>query len=262
MAATMMPAMLLRRVAAGAGVRSSVGIRAFAAKVQFGEQGGIRIETKMGVGLRYRRPKSWKGGVPGRTGATEYTAADVKDWRTKHKLPKGQHSLGVVSYTDEELLEWRAQFDKFAKGEMISLSGFEQLVKDKLTGGELGEKEIPGKVLEVWGRFDKDQKNGIDFGDFMKADFLFNLERCKGDIERNGAEEVFSKYAVEGYIDEGGIFQLMEDHSFTVVSTTDVRKVMRMGDKDKDGVLGLSDFQAFLKSPTQKRHRTLDLPVT
>ena len=40
----------------------------------------------------------------------------------------------------------------------------------------------------------------------MEAGFLFDLERCKSEIEQKGAEEVFKEYAVDGYLDEGAIW--------------------------------------------------------
>lgn len=223
------------------------------------------------VRLRYRE-KNWSrllglpSGAPSpRRPGSRYTREDVKTWRSKHRLPNVQHSLGVVAYTDEELLEWRGQFDRHANADtgLISRAGFEKLVSEKY-GERRAEvkKELPQeKITHLWSRFDKGQKEAVDFGDFLKAGFLFDVQRAKAEILDLGPSKVFARYSdSEGYINEAMVVKLMEDFGFFTVTTTDVRRVLRDADQNRDGLLSEAEFQRWVTAATPQRHRSLDLP--
>lgn len=40
----------------------------------------------------------------------------------------------------------------------------------------------------------------------------------------------------------------MEDYNFSIVSTTDVRKLLKVADVDKDGMLSMDDFDSWVNS--------------
>lgn len=109
---------------------------------------------------------------------------------------------------------------------------------------------MPGKVMAVWAMFDEDQNNFVDFGEFVKAGFLFDVERAKEEIKEQGSAGVFSKYQEDGFMTEEALFKLMEDMHFFVVCTTDVRKLLRMADLNGDNMVDQSEFDIFLEAPT------------
>merc|ERR550514_1730163 len=115
---------------------------------------------------------------------------------------------------------------------------------------------------DLWSRFDKGQnKEAVDFGDFLKAGFLFDVQRAKAKIQDLGPSKVFARYSdLEGHIDEAMVVKLMEDFGFSPVTTTDVRRVLREADRNRDGLLSETDFHRWVTAPTPPRHRSLDLP--
>lgn len=221
-------------------------IRCFASGTKRGLQQHARIELKMGVGLRYRRPRGWDGAS---RGDNEYTKDEVAKWRKEFNMPKLQHSLGNLSYSDEEVLLWREVFDKYAvQSGLINLSSFQKLMKEKY-GDSIEEKRLPSLVMEQWVRFDLDGNNFIDFGEFMKASFTFDMDKCKADLQDidGEKEKLFSDHAEDGFITETGILQIMEDKKFTCVTTSDMRKFLRVVDKDRDGMISQQDLDTWLK---------------
>lgn len=227
-------------------------VRHFARK-----QNVIRVEEKLGVGLRYRRPRVWDGKPRTSDGGhAVYSTEQIKLWRERFALPQMQHSLGTPSYSDEELLEWRYQFDKYATGsdgkEMINLSSFQKLVADKYKSlpGEnkiLEAKEIPSKVMSIWGKFDTDGNNFIDFGEFLKASFKFDCNRLREAVKANGGVKgAFDKYANDGFITEEDVFSMMNDYRFTLATTSDMRKLIGHMDADNDGMVSEQDLDKWL----------------
>ena len=55
----------------------------------------FRIEEKMGVGLRYRRPRTWDGSK--RAEDATYDADAIKAWREEFNMPVMQHSMGKLT---------------------------------------------------------------------------------------------------------------------------------------------------------------------
>eukprot|EP00397_Hematodinium_sp_SG-2012_P051451 GEMP01060297.1.p1 GENE.GEMP01060297.1~~GEMP01060297.1.p1 ORF type:complete len:237 (-),score=39.32 GEMP01060297.1:656-1366(-) len=206
----------------------------------------MRIENKIGVGLRYRRPRVWDG-TQGNA-RTSYSEDDLKKWRKDFNLVYKSHSLGQSdsSYTNDELMEWRAQFDAFASNDHISLANFHKLVEQKCT--DLRKEELPSKVMQVWKTFDEDKNNVVDFGEFMKAGLNFDLQYMKEKILRDGVQNIFTRYMQDGFISEGGIFQMMQDFNFFVTTTSDMRKVIKILDLDKDGMVSKSEWEAWFET--------------
>lgn len=175
-----------------------------------------------------------------------YTKEDIARWRATFRFPLQQHSLAKAGYTDDELVEWRKSFDQIACGaeELISFTNFQELVRLRY-GDALSEEAIKGKVTEFWTLFDADRSNSIDFGEFMKAGLYFDVDHAKEEIRLHGPEAVFQRYAAHGLMSESELFDLMADFNFLCITTTDMRKVLRAMDTDRDGLLSLSDFLAW-----------------
>lgn len=204
----------------------------------------------------YEAPKPWVDDQNGGNMATgsaasaaniAYTEADVDDWRASFGFAKRQHSLAQIGYTDDELLEWRKPFDELAKEERIDFDAFEQFVTRKYKG-VLPEEMLKEKVQFFWAKFDRDGSNFIDFGEFIVAGLLFDVIWAKEKIIKDGIDQTFQKYAEEGFMMEPHFFELMCDFRFFVATATDVRKLMRVADKDRDGLVSLSDFRVWVES--------------
>lgn len=210
-----------------------------AKKTRVGEY-AVRIENKIGVGLRYRRPRVWDGTKKANT----YSGDDVAKWRTEFRLPFRPHSSGSSgSYTDEELLAWRAQFDEYALNEVITLTNFHKLVQLKCE--EIPPEQLPSRVMEIWKDFDEDQNNSVDFGEFMKAGLSFDIQYLKEKIAKQGPTEVFNQFQDDGFISEPGLFSLMQEFKFFVTTTSDMRKLLTIMDTDKNGLVSKQELIDF-----------------
>ncbi|CAD7970517.1 unnamed protein product [Amoebophrya sp. A120] len=240
-------------MSAAASIRTSVRqTRFFATTVKRAVDAPARIELKMGVGLRNRRPKVWDGTGEVNRLKPVYSKDQVKEWRETFKMPKLQHSLGRPSYSDDDILTWRAVFDKYCSGQsgQINLTNFQKLLQEKYP--DIPEKELPSLVMRHWKQFDLDGNNFIDFGEFCKVSFKVDVSRMRESIFDGGnkekMKEIFLKYQEDGYITETGLFQMMEDYRFTCATTSDLRKLLSLIDKDKDNMLSELDFESWAKS--------------
>ena len=204
----------------------------------------IRIETKLGVGLRYRRPRVWSGDS---VTSKDYAKEDVAGWRKTFGFHSKKES-NKEFYTDEELLAWRSQFDANAAGKnTVSFGQFQKMVKDKFKGA-LEDKAIPSKVISVWNIFDKDHSNDIDFGEFIQCGMQFDMDCLKLHVQTNGIKEVFEEYANDGFLGEEEVFRLMEDKKFFLTSTTDSRKFIKQVDVDGDSLISRTDWDKWVAS--------------
>jgi len=168
-------------------------------------------------------------------------------WRLDFNLPFLSKSSGHSgSYTDEELRSWRAQFDEYAVNDVISLGNFHKMVEQKCK--QISPEELPSKVMQIWSVFDEDQNNFVDFGEFMKAGFCLDIQLMREEILKKGANIVFQEYADEGFISEGGIFRMMQEYHFFVTTSSDMRKLLKIMDLDKDGMVSKVEFNEFSTS--------------
>ena len=55
------------------------------------------------------------------------------------------------------------------------------------------------------------------------------------------------RYEEDGFLTEAGAFQMMEDHSFTLACTTDMRKLHARMDRDSDGMVSEQDLEGWLE---------------
>eukprot|EP00421_Protoceratium_reticulatum_P028509 CAMPEP_0168478710 /NCGR_PEP_ID=MMETSP0228-20121227/63096_1 /TAXON_ID=133427 /ORGANISM="Protoceratium reticulatum, Strain CCCM 535 (=CCMP 1889)" /LENGTH=141 /DNA_ID=CAMNT_0008494975 /DNA_START=39 /DNA_END=461 /DNA_ORIENTATION=- len=141
--------------------------------------------------------------------------------------------MASFGYTDDELLEWRKPFDVLARENRISFPAFEGFVSGKYSG-VIPEERLSQKVRYFWAMFDKDSSNFVDFGEFIGAGLLFDVDWAKEKIRQQGIEETFSHYAEDGVMAEAQFFQLMCDFRFFVTTATDVRTLIRAADQDHD----------------------------
>jgi len=216
---------------------------------------GFAAEARSSPEPWHEPPKAWEASTDGDAASGSgtaalghmYTEADVNEWRASFGFAKRQHSLAQIGYTDDELLEWRKPFDELAKEDRIDFTAFEQFVTRKYIG-VLPEEMLKEKVQFFWAKFDRDGSNFIDFGEFIVAGLLFDVIWAKERIIKDGIEETFVKYAEDGFMMEPHFFELMCDFRFFVATATDVRKLMRVADKDRDGLVSLPDFRDWVES--------------
>jgi len=204
---------------------------------------GCWFAAQPASGDRQEAPKAWDDSKP----PARYTAEDIATWRAAFGFARRQHSLASIGYTDDELLDWRKPFDALAVENRICYSGFEELVL-RTYQGVIPEEELQQKVRFFWEKFDADRNNCVDFGEFIDAGLIFNLDFAKEKIRKEGIEATFLNYADENFMAESDFIQLMCDHHFFAVTPTDVRKIMRLVDQDCDGLISLSDFSQWVKS--------------
>jgi len=199
-------------------------------------------------------PKAWDEDSSNR--AVEHSTEAVADWRAEFGFAKRQHSIAVIGYTDDELLEWRKPFDELAKDDKIEFSAFENFVKRKYSDA-MSDADLESKVQFLWRMFDKDHSNFIDFGEFIAVGLAFDVAAAKESIRKaaGGPEAVFEEYAEDGFMAEPHFFQLMCDFRFFVATATDVRKLIQHADEDRDGLVSLSDFVRWVESPAFELER-------
>mmetsp|Transcript_80929 Transcript_80929/g.179868 ORF Transcript_80929/g.179868 Transcript_80929/m.179868 type:complete len:314 (+) Transcript_80929:86-1027(+) len=188
------------------------------------------------------QPKSWEDPHEPPVGITNlYSAAEVNSWRAEFGFARRQHSLASFGYTDDELREWRKPFDEVAQGNRIPFPVFEKFVARKYSG-VISDERLAQKVRHFWAKFDQDHNDFVDFGEFISAGLLIDVDWAKEKIRKQGIEDTFTSYAEDGFMFEPHFFQLMCDFRFFVATATDVRTLMRIADKDCDGLVSLSDF--------------------
>ncbi|CAE8740009.1 unnamed protein product, partial [Polarella glacialis] len=193
-------------------------------------------------------PKAWETHEGPRVGkATAYTHADVAFWRSNFGFARRQHSMAQIGYTDDELLEWRRPFDQLAEDNRISYPVFEQFMLKKYQG-IIPDARLASKVGFFLRKFDRDADSFVDFGEFIGAGLLFDVDLAKEKIRLDGIEETFTNYAEDGIMSEPNFFKLMCDLRFFVATSTDVRKLIRAADQDGDGLVCLSDFVQWVES--------------
>lgn len=190
-----------------------------------------------------RAPKAWQSGEE--ASVAEYSEQDIISWRAEFGFSRRQHSLASFGYTDDELLEWRKKFDEWAHNNRIELEAFEQFVTRKYHG-VIPEEELSTKVHFFWSKFDQDHNNFIDFGEFIVASFLFDVTWAKERIRQEGIEDTFRRYAADEFMAEPHMFELMCDFNFFVSTATDVHKLITAADYDRDGLVSLADFVAWV----------------
>mmetsp|Transcript_48745 Transcript_48745/g.137784 ORF Transcript_48745/g.137784 Transcript_48745/m.137784 type:complete len:284 (-) Transcript_48745:305-1156(-) len=187
-----------------------------------------------------------------------YTSEDIAAWRADFGFARQQHSLAQIGYTDEELLEWRRPFDAVAQDNRISFPAFERFVAEKYSG-VIPDDQLAQKVRRFWDMFDVDNSNYIDFGEFIGAGILFDVDWTREKIRKQGVEATFTQYAEEEFMLEHQFYELMLDFQFFVVTETDARGFMLAVDNDKDGLVSLEDFVQWAENdelPTIKKFKS------
>eukprot|EP00933_Yihiella_yeosuensis_P032528 TRINITY_DN26124_c0_g1_i1.p1 TRINITY_DN26124_c0_g1~~TRINITY_DN26124_c0_g1_i1.p1 ORF type:complete len:287 (-),score=53.76 TRINITY_DN26124_c0_g1_i1:94-954(-) len=193
------------------------------------------------------KPKVWEGPAGSLSNPSPYTLEDVAEWRADFGFARRQHSLAQFGYTDDELLEWRKPFDELAEDNRIQYPVFEQFMIEKFSG-LIDDRHIAEKVRISWRRFDRDGNNEVDFGEFIGAGLLFDIDLAKEKIRQIGIEETFAEYSEDDFMLEPHFFKLMCDFRFFVATATDVQKLVQAADKDGDGLVSLSDFMQWAES--------------
>eukprot|EP00928_Gymnodinium_smaydae_P039772 TRINITY_DN27098_c0_g1_i2.p1 TRINITY_DN27098_c0_g1~~TRINITY_DN27098_c0_g1_i2.p1 ORF type:complete len:384 (+),score=86.94 TRINITY_DN27098_c0_g1_i2:76-1227(+) len=187
------------------------------------------------------------GGAEVRT----YSAADINAWRAEFGFARRQHSLAQIGYTDDELLEWRRPFDEFARDGQIALPDFERFVARKYRG-VIPADALAQKLRFFWDQFDRDGSNFVDFGEFIGAGLMLDVDCVREIIRKEGIEATFEKYAEDGFMLGHHFFQLMCDFRFFVATATDAEKLAVDADKDRDGLVNLSDFATWAGRTTER----------
>lgn len=204
-----------------------------------------RRHTATQSGTWHATPKAWHAGED--PGAATYSAQEVAAWRSNFGFAMRQHSLAASGYTDDELVEWRKVFDVMAQDDQIAFPAFEHFVSKKWQG-IIPDRELTAKVRYYWSKFDRDHNNFVDFGEFIGAGLLFDIDWAKNKIRRGNIQEVFAKYAEDDFMSEVGLFTLMCDFRFFVATATDVLKFVRNADEDRDGLISREDFVQWAES--------------
>lgn len=176
---------------------------------------------------------------------TKYSSEQIHQWRKEFGLEYLRHSLGSSGYTDEDLLKWRSAFDKYTGGkEVIDPTNFQKWIKEKMPEAQNSATTIS----QIWSRFDHDGNEAIDFGEFCKTSFSFDLERLQEHLVFSNVEDIFPRYRDEDVITEEGIRLLMKDFHFTVVTQNECRRLLAEFDKDQDGLISVEDLDSYLRS--------------
>lgn len=222
-----------------------------------GGHGGSHLRLLPASSSRRQASQAWDKPIQPR-----YSTDDIAMWRAEFGFARRQHSLASFGYTDDELLEWRRPFDALAEGNRICYTDFQKLVLSTYRG-VLPADELEEKVQSFWEGFDADKKTCFDFGEFIGTGLLFNVGVAKESIRREGIKAAFEKYADESFMAEPHFLQLMCDHRFFAVTSTDVHKIMRLADEDHDGLVSFSDFEKWVETvdtldavPQRQRRRS------
>uniref|UniRef100_A0A0G4H4E7 EF-hand domain-containing protein n=1 Tax=Chromera velia CCMP2878 TaxID=1169474 RepID=A0A0G4H4E7_9ALVE len=163
-------------------------------------------------------------------------------------------------YDESAVEEWKAAFpnlSKFSNDEVTQWrDAFRQIDSDKdgvLSPADILKHPVFGvDKTELFRKFDRDENNLIDFGEFVDAMHDLDLKCLKEAFKGFDPVDLqleFEKYAVaeaQGAkkITVGGLKQLMTDHEFTVVSETDAQWLFEKMSKGKSQ-LGLKEFRDF-----------------
>jgi len=188
-----------------------------------------------------------------RDGKINYTDACLEKWRADlQSKPDLKSSRGKpCSYTDDEIVTWRAEFDEYSQS-VITEKNFEKKVAKKYP--ELSGPQLHEKVSKKWNRFDLNGDGSICFSEFCIMSFCLDVERLAEQLQNGGGlESVFEKYASGGlYLDEACVKKVMQDYNFTCVIDADVRKTFVLMDANKDGKVCKSDMMAFVKAEADR----------
>jgi len=165
-----------------------------------------------------------------------YQREDLEAWRLKYKY------LGV--YSLDALQEWRNAFD------MLDRDGDGYISHADL-------QKNPNLSIDkekIFKKYDVDQNNLIDFGEFVEAMFNVDTQRLRGDFVGFDPVDIqleFDKYAIETgkgkkVINSDGVKRIMSDHEFTVITGQDAERLLGEMDKNKDSIIDMDDFKKWV----------------
>lgn len=207
--------MILGTATRGARALALVGVRHNMA------QRTLRIGEKVGVGLRYRLPKtSVKVGVVKEESQTdEQIAEHLRFWKgTCQKLEM---------YTDAELLEYRAMFRQHATLDKIPLTGFQRFVKSKCKAVGVPSELMPTLSVELWSLFDEDAGNFIDFGEFVSHYPRMVKQLVRYMVRDQGVKTFFDKFQIDDHITVESIKNIVNTYDLAPFAVKDMAALLK-----------------------------------
>lgn len=209
------------------------------------------LAQRVGFGFSVPTPRAFAHVATSKSGKINYTVSCLEKWRNDlQSKPELISSRGKpCSYTDDEIVDWRLQFDDYSES-VITRDNFEKKVAKKYP--KLSGAELHDKVEKYWHRFDLDSNGSICFSEFCIVSYCMDVTRLAEQLTQNGIVDVFNKYQNGGVMGEKEVKKLMVDYKFTCPIDADVRKLVgKMG--AKDGKVHESGFKAFVETEFARR---------
>lgn len=187
-----------------------------------------------------------------RSGKINYTAACLEKWRTDlQSKPELISSRGKpCSYTDDEIVDWRLEFDDYSES-VITREHFEKKIAKKYP--KLSGAELHARIEKKWNRFDLNGDGMICFSEFCIVSYCLDVERLAEQLTQDGIEDAFKKYQNDGVMEEKDVKKLMVDYNFSCPIDADVRKLLKKMNADKDGKIHETGFKAFVETELARR---------
>ncbi|KAF8820578.1 protein kinase [Cardiosporidium cionae] len=166
-----------------------------------------------------------------------YDSAIVDEWKL--------YFANLQQYDHEDLLEWRRAFDVFDRDD----DGFISQADLQKTPNFSLDKSRQLK------KYDRDQNNLIDFGEFVEAMFNVDIKTLKDNFEGFDSVDIqleFEKHAETNPVTSlktlsfEHLKEMMEEYQFTCVTKTDAKRLFDCMDSNKDGNIDFEDFKNWL----------------
>jgi hypothetical protein len=205
---------MLGGLACGARTLARVGVRTEAAART------LHIGEKVGVGLRYRLPKTGnKVGMKKEEVATpEQIAEFLAYWRGT--CPQ------LHLYSDAELMEYRDMFRQHATLDKMSLTGFQRFVKQKAKAVGIPSEIMPTLSVELWSLFDEDTGNFIDYGEFV-SHYPRMVKALVRYMVRDQTPETFLKnFAEDGNVTEASLQEVVKQYGLEPFPLKDIQVLL------------------------------------
>lgn len=169
-------------------------------------------------------------------------------------------STAVDSHQDDEdherpsdttnVFEEEVQIDDRA----LTLGGFAQMVAMRYA--DIVESRDVSALVERFRREHGITSDFLHFGEFCKIWFLLDSERLRQHLLKRagGSDDFLASYFdsdpsldSDAVITEEGLFRLMEDFNFTVKTSTDMRRLLRLMDFDQDMMVSQADLRNWIR---------------
>jgi len=177
----------------------------------------LRIGAKIGVGIRYKLPKT----------AQRYKApelAEEGDMTEHFKYWRGI-TPEISKYSDEDLKAYRKEFREHAALDKIQLSAFQRFVKQKCKKAKINAALLPTVTYELWADFDQDVGNFVDFGEFV----THYPAMCRSILRRifqSDGDAIFEKHAKDGKLTAEALGGVIQEYGLHPCTGPDVQVIL------------------------------------